>query len=227
MFVPHVLFMYQYCILQNYSIVLVSSRKISPVFFVFLFPGDGSSPKQHRTGDAARVNTHSAAASGLITTFSKSSILIIKKSYIWKTKQKLPLIWKLKSRGCSFLIGKGANVQKVGRKQVCWMNSDLLDIHLLSHRIHMQHQRAVQGVAALGGAPSLSCSSVFRLSTWIWNHSKLNGIMKTSPRVPLNHFALCTAKRGKTQHCAKTAETLVEITPLFLLLLLLLELDFL
>lgn len=87
MFVPYVLFMYQYCILQNYSTVLVSSRKIRPVFFVFLFPGDDGSPKQHRTGDAARVNTHSAAASGLITTFSKSSILIIKKLHL-KNKTK-------------------------------------------------------------------------------------------------------------------------------------------
>lgn len=51
--------------------------------------------------------------------------------------------------------------------------------------------------------------------------------MKTSPRVHQNHFALCTAKRGKTQLSAKTAETLVEITPLFLPpLFLLLKLDF-
>lgn len=141
--------MYQCCILQTYSIVLVSNRKISCVFLVF-FPGDDSSPKQHRTGDAARVNTHSAAASGLITTFSKSSILIIKKLNL-KTKTKTSTNWKKKkkSQGGSCLFGKWANVQKVGRKQVCWINSDLLDIRLLSHRIHMQHQRAVQGVAAL------------------------------------------------------------------------------
>lgn len=75
-------------------------QKNKPSVFLFFFPGDDSSPKQHRTGDAARVNTHSAAASGLITTFSKSSILIIKKLNL-KTKTKTSTNWKKKKKKIS------------------------------------------------------------------------------------------------------------------------------
>lgn len=38
--------------------------------------------------------------------------------------------------------GEEANVQKVGRKQVCWINSDLSNAYLLSHCIYMQHRHA-------------------------------------------------------------------------------------
>lgn len=72
-------------------------QKNKPSVFLGFFPGGDSSPKQHRTGDAARVNTHSAAASGLITTFSKSSILIIKKLNL-KTKTKTCTNWKKKKK---------------------------------------------------------------------------------------------------------------------------------